>query len=228
MIRSRRSARSFLPTPLPLGEIEEILADAQSSPSNSNTQPWTVHVVSDPKRRVISERMLEQFEAGRQSPDFTSGYGDGTYADRAGAHGATLYGALGIERADAERRLEVQRDNLRFYGAPHVAFLFMPMIGDGVRTASDIGMYAQTFLLSLEARGYNGIPQTMVGMYADDVRAVLEVPDDMKLLFGISFGTADPTEPVNDLRMHRLPVASTAVVHDGRSEAASSPPERQA
>ncbi|WP_285189411.1 nitroreductase [Rhodococcus sp. MEB041] len=218
LLRARPSTRAFLPTPLPMADITDILEDAQTSPSNSNTQPWTVHVVSDPKRRVISERMLAQFEAGRQSPDFTLGYGDGRYSDRAGAHGATLYGALGIERADAERRLELQRENLRFYGAPHVAFLFMPMIGDGVRTAGDIGMCAQTFLLSLESRGYAGIPQTMLGMYADDVRAVLDVSDDMKLLFGISFGTADPSEPINDLDMHRLPVADTVVVHDERSQ----------
>jgi hypothetical protein len=43
-------------------------------------------------------------------------------------------------------------------------------------------------------------------MYADVVRDVLGVPDDLKLLFGISFGTADPAAAINDLRMHRLPI----------------------
>jgi nitroreductase len=118
-----------------------------------------------------------------------------------------------VARSDVEGRREVVRENLRFYGAPHVAFLFMPALGDGVRTAGDVGMYAQTFLLSLTARGFHGIPQTILGMYADTVRGTLGISDDLKLLFGISFGHADPSAPVNDLRMHRLPLGDSVVVH---------------
>ncbi|MFD9319117.1 nitroreductase family protein [Streptomyces sp. NPDC060053] len=44
------------------------------------------------------------------------------------------------------------------------------------RTAGDIGMYAQNFLLSLAARGLAGIPQTVLGVYADTVREFLGVP----------------------------------------------------
>ena len=50
--------------------------------------------------------------------------------------------------------------NYSFFNAPHVALLFMPSFGDNVRVGSDIGMYGQTFLLSLAARGRGGIPQT--------------------------------------------------------------------
>jgi nitroreductase len=165
-------------------------------------------------RDAISEGMLRAYEEERASPDFTSGYGDGLYAERAQRHGATLYEAYGVARSDVEGRSDVVRDNLRFYGAPHAAFLFMPVLGDGVRTAGDIGMYAQTFLLSLTARGFHGIPQTILGMYADVVREVLGIPDELKLLFGISFGTADPEAKVNDLRMHRLPVEQSVVIHE--------------
>jgi nitroreductase len=195
-------------------DIRGVLEDAQTSPSNSNTQPWHVHVASGAARDAVSARMLRDYDDGRTSPDFTADYGDGLYAERAQRHGATLYGTWGIARSDVERRSEVVRDNLRFYGAPHVAFLFMPVLGDGVRTAGDIGMYAQTFLLSLTARGFHGIPQTVLGMYADTVREVLGVPGDLKLLFGISFGTADSADPINDLRMHRLPIGHSAVLHD--------------
>ncbi|MCG5434084.1 nitroreductase [Mycobacterium sp. MYCO198283] len=214
LLRSRYSVRRFLPNPLTAEDIRGVLEDAQTSPSNSNTQPWVVHVVSGGVRDAVSEAMLRAYEDDRPSPDFTAGYGDGPYAERAQRHGATLYGALGVARSDVEGRRDVVRDNLRFYGAPHAAFLFMPLLGDGVRTAADIGMYAQTFLLSLTARGFHGIPQTILGMYADAVREVLGVPSELKLLFGISFGTADPSAPVNDLRMHRLPIEDSVVLHD--------------
>ncbi|WP_264079682.1 nitroreductase family protein, partial [Mycolicibacter algericus] len=111
-----------------------------------------------------------------------------------------------MARSDVEGRRDHGAALYQSCGAPHVAFLFMPALGDGVRTAGDIGMYAQTFLLSLTARGFHGIPQTVLGMYADTVRNTLGISDDLKLLFGISFGHADPSAPVNDLRMHRLPL----------------------
>ena len=43
-IRNRHSPRAFLPEPMPVEDIKQVLEDAQSAPSNSNTQPWNVHV----------------------------------------------------------------------------------------------------------------------------------------------------------------------------------------
>ena len=90
----------------------------------------------------------------------------------------------------------------------------MPQFGDGVRVAGDMGMYAQTFLLALEAHGLAGIPQTMLGSYADVVRESLGIKPQMKLLFGISFGRADPEGPASQYRMERVPLAESVVVHD--------------
>ncbi|MGY5281850.1 nitroreductase family protein [Nocardia gipuzkoensis] len=95
-------------------------------------------------------------------------------------------------------------------GAPHVALLFMPALGDGVRTAGDIGMCAQNFLLSPASRGFAGIPRTML---ASAVRALLDVPADLELLFGISFGTADQAAPVNAVGMTRIPLRRSVVLH---------------
>jgi nitroreductase len=213
LLQSRRSARQFLRTPMSAADIRAVLEDAQRAPSNSNTQPWVVHVVSGAKRDALAAELVRAFEEERLSPDFTADYGQDVYLQRSQAHAAVIYGTLGVDRSDADGRRDVVRDNLRFYGAPHVAFLFMPLLGDGVRTAGDIGMYAQNFLLSLTARGFHGIPQTILGMYADVVRSGLDISDDYKLLFGISFGTADPDAPVNRIRMHRLPVEQSVVMH---------------
>jgi nitroreductase len=199
---------------VPASDIRGVLEDAQTAPSNSNTQPWTVHVVSGSARDALSEALLKAYEEDRTSLDFTADYGQGVHLERSFRHGAKLYGTLGIGRQDHEGRKEVVRENLRFYGAPHVALLFMPLLGDGVRTAGDIGMYAQNFLLSLTARGYRGIPQTILGMYADTVRRTLGVPEDLKLLFGISFGTDDRTSPMHNIDIGRVPLRESVVLHD--------------
>jgi len=63
--------------------------------------------------------------------------------------------------------------------------------------------YAQTFLLALTAHGLGGIPQTSLGFYADTVRAVLEIPENYKTLFGMSFGHPDLTATENVTRLGR-------------------------
>ncbi|WP_028473834.1 nitroreductase [Nocardioides alkalitolerans] len=214
VLRTRSSARRFLPTPLPADDIRAVLEDAQRAPSNSNTQPWVVHLVSGATRDTLAERLSAAFDGGETTPDFTGDYGGGRYLRRSHDHSAAVYGSMGIERSDHHGRQRAVRRNLDFYGAPHTALLFMPMLGDGVRAAGDVGMYAQNFLLSLTARGYRGIPQTMIGHYADTVRDVLDIPADLKLLFAISFGRADETEPTNDLVMDRVPLHESVTVHD--------------
>ncbi|MFJ9036923.1 nitroreductase [Streptomyces sp. NPDC102406] len=214
LARTRHSPRQFLPTPLSPADIRAVLEDAQTAPSNSNTQPWNVHVVSGAARDALSEALLKAHEADRVSLDFTADYGDSVHRDRSHEHAAIVYGKRGVGRSDHEGRREVIRENLRFYGAPHVALLFMPVLGDGVRAAGDLGMYAQNFLLSLTARGHRGIPQAILGVYADTVRETLGISGDLKLLFGIAFGTGDRTSPMYDIGMGRVPLQQSVVLHD--------------
>ncbi|AKZ60272.1 putative p-nitrobenzoate reductase [Streptomyces ambofaciens ATCC 23877] len=214
LARTRHSPRQFLSTPLPPSDIRGVLEDAQTAPSNSNTQPWNVHVVSGAARDSLSRELLKAFEEDRTSLDFTADYGQGIHRDRSHEHAAIVYGTRGVARSDQEGRREVIRENLRFYGAPHVALLFMPVLGDGVRAAGDIGMYAQNFLLSLTARGYRGIPQAVLGVYADTVRQTLGISEDLKLLFGIAFGTGDQTSPMYGIDVGRVPLQHSVVLHD--------------
>ncbi|MFD4874441.1 nitroreductase family protein [Streptomyces sp. NPDC058420] len=53
--RSRRSPLRFLPTALSPSDIRGVLEDAQTAPSNRNTQPWTVHVVSGTARAALGK-----------------------------------------------------------------------------------------------------------------------------------------------------------------------------
>jgi nitroreductase len=89
----------------------------------------------------------------------------------------------------------------------------MRPVGDNVRAAADVGMYAQTFLLSLAARGLGGVPQTSLGMFADTIREVLGLPPDLLMLFGISFGYPDEASPANRLVMERDPVSASVTFH---------------
>ncbi|MFE6031707.1 nitroreductase [Streptomyces niveus] len=216
-VHARHSVRSFRPIPLSPSDIRAVLEDAQAAPSNCNTQPWTVHVVSGAARDALSKEIIKADEEGHYSLDFTfdnADFGDGIYMNRLHDYGATLSKATGLRREDRQARTEAARFGLNFFGAPHAAFLFMPTFGDNVRAGGDMGMYGQNFLLSLAARGFAGVPQTHLGFFADTVREFLEVPEDLKLMFGISFGIADETAPVNNVRTARAPLAESVFLHD--------------
>lgn len=73
--------------------------------------------------------------------------------------------------------------------------------------------YGQTFLLSLTAHGLGGIPQTMLGFYADTIREGLGGHPSLKLLFGISFGYPDKTSPANNYRIGKAPITDSVTLH---------------
>lgn len=216
VVRERHSVRAFLSTPVPNEVIRAILVDAQHSPSNCNSQPWEVHVVSGAKRDALSTAILAADDAGHVIPDFpfaTSDFCD-VYRERTAAQGKAYYEAIGVAREDFDERRTASQLNLKFFNAPHVALLFMPPVGGNeMRVAGDLGMYGQTFLLSLTAHGLGGIPQTMLGFYADTIREELGIDPANKLLFGISFGYPDPESAANRYRIKKAPIEESITFH---------------
>ena len=51
IVSSRRSMRDFKPDPVPQDIIASVFGGAQRAPSNCNTQPWFVHVVTGERWR---------------------------------------------------------------------------------------------------------------------------------------------------------------------------------
>lgn len=198
---------------MPAEVIREVLLDAQAAPSNSNTQPWHVHVVGGQQLKDLSAALISEFDAHGLTPDFTTDYGDGPHPGRSVALAKKMYGLLGIAREDKEARVEFVRENLRFFGAPHAALLFIPPLGDRIRAAFDQGTYAENLLLSLHARGYHGIPQGMISLLAPTVREQLGVAEEYKLVTAITFGRADESSPVFRTDPGRVPLSETVTVH---------------
>jgi nitroreductase len=49
---AHRTVRAFSPQPLPAGTLETLVAAAQSAPTSSNLQAWSVVAIEDPARRA--------------------------------------------------------------------------------------------------------------------------------------------------------------------------------
>lgn len=206
IVESRRSVRAFTPQVASDALLEEIFTQAQRAPSNCNTQPWFTAVVTGERCRALAAKVATAMSQGQMSMDFPySGIYEGVYKERQRDAANQLYSAQNIAREDKVRRNEAFMSNFDFFGAPHVAFLFLPE-EFGLREAADLGMYAQTLMLSLTAHGLASCPQTALSFMADLVRAELDIPATNKLLFGISFGYEDTAHPANACRVERAPL----------------------
>lgn len=213
VLNNRRSVRGFLPTPVPEAQLRKIFELAQRAPSNCNTQPWVVHVVSGQKLEALRGMLPQNTMQGKMTLDFPySGKYDGAYKERQYDAANQMYSALNIPREEKHKRMEVFLRNYSFFGAPHVAFLFLPE-PFGLREAADIGMYAQSLMLTLTANGLASCPQTSLGFHADAVREALGLDPSYKLLFGISFGYEDTQDPINNARVGRATLGETTVFH---------------
>ncbi|MEV5976654.1 nitroreductase [Streptomyces sp. NPDC052114] len=214
LIRGRHATRAFRPDAVPADTVRAIFSLAGAAPSNSNAQPWRVEVASGATRERLADALREAHAEKRTSVDFP--YAETMYTqahqERRSAFGAELYGALGIGLDDHAARAAYDAESLRFYGAPHVAFLFVDGDG-GARLAADVGAYMQTLLLAMTAYGVDSCPQGLLSFYADTVRGELDVTGG-KLLVGISFGYADASAPVNRVATGRAALEATTAFHD--------------
>lgn len=201
-ITERRSTRLFLrDKPVPPALVDEALTLAMRAPSNSNVQPWHLILASGPARDRLVEALLE--EAHAASPKVP-------VLPEAFAHmrrdlGALVYGSMGIARHDAEgRRIAVLR-NWEFFRAPLAGVVCMHRNLDYV-DGIGVGMFVQTLLLALTARGLGTCVQVSIAGYPDIVREQLDISEDMRVLCGLAIGYPDPAFPANVLRVPRNPV----------------------
>lgn len=197
IVNARKSVRAFKADAVPQDLLDDVFNASLRAPSNCNTQPWQVHVASGAAVEQLRGVLPGSFMKGEFTMDFPyDGSYEGVYKERQYGAAQALYDALGIKREEKDKRNEAFMRNFTFFDAPHVAFLFLPE-PFGLREACDLGMYAQTLMLSMVAHGLGCCPQTALSFQADLIRETLGIESNNKLVFGISFGFEDTEEPVN-------------------------------
>lgn len=213
VVAARHSLRAYLPQPAGADTLNTIFSVAGHAPSNCNTQPWQVHVASGEQLEVLRRDMPDRFMSGDFTMDFPyDGAYDGVYKERQHAAAIALYDAVGITREEKDKRHVQFMRNFTFFDAPHVAFLFLPE-PFGLREAADLGMYAQTLMLTLTAHGMGSCPQTALSFQADYVREQLGVAANNKLIFGLSFGYPDTSAAANSCVTDRAELSDIVTFH---------------
>ncbi|GAA4544061.1 nitroreductase [Pseudonocardia xishanensis] len=204
----RHSTRAFRPDPVPRDVVDKILAIAQRAPSWCNTQPWHVTITRGAETEAFREGLSEHATSQPMVTDFEfPGEYRGEYRNRRREAGIALYSALGITREDRAASGRQMLENFRLFGAPHVAIVTTEE-HLGVYGAVDCGLYVQSFLLAAESLGVACIPQAALASHSDFIRRHFDLPDERRVLCGISFGYEDANHAANSFRTSRADLES--------------------
>lgn len=235
LLRSRRSVRDFRPDAIPAGVLDAILADANWAPSWSNTQPYRIAIASGELKDRLARELTARYDAGARAlaggtlgklKAFLTrdGLPDGDFKvhfdypaellPRRRATGFGLYELLGIDRKDHAARNAQMRRNFEFFGAPTAIFIFVHR-GLHEYAVFDAGIFLQSLMLSAEAHGLATCAQGALATWAGPVKAAFDVPQDYKLICGLSLGYSSD-HAVNGFNPGRGEVRELLIAARGR------------
>lgn len=212
LLDERWSCRGFLDQQVPRETIDRLLAIAQRTPSWCNSQPWHLTITSGEATVKLRDALLASFDGSGSDFEFPASY-QGIFQERRRESGWQLYDAVGIEKGDREASTAQALKNFEFFGAPHVAILTTEA-DLGVYGAVDCGLYVDTFLLAAQALGLGAIAQAALAARAPFLREWFGLPDNRKVVCGISFGFADPDHATATYRTSRAPIGDAATFVD--------------
>lgn len=222
-LASRRSTREFSSTPIPQDLLDQVLTDALTAPSWSNTRPFKVAVAQGEVRDAISAEFLNRWSVLSKIMRkgilnklriVYSRYGLPTsnrsiakpypaeLKPRAERVGKELYELFGVQRGDRDARDQQWAKNYSFFGAPVELFIFVHK-SLHIYAASDAGLMMQNLILSAHAHGLGTCAQGAVGIWEDVVRKEFEISKDYRLLCGIAIGYPSDS-PINQFGANRI------------------------
>ena len=181
--------------------IDELLKDALTAPSWSNTRPFKVAIATGAQRDRISHEFQNRWEVVstalrsnilKKAIFFLKRYGLPTsnrmiskpyvaeLKPRAQRVGKEMYEFIGVKRSDRVARDKQWAKNYEFFGAPTVIFVF---VHSGLHEFSiqDAGILEQTIMLSAHANGLGTCAQGSIATWASPVKAEFEIPKDYKI-----------------------------------------------
>jgi len=213
-LRTRRAIRQFLPTPVPLGTVEALVALASRAPSGSNIQPWRVRVVAGAVRDRLCASILAAIDRdGEERYKREWNYYPVKWVEpfqgRRRKVGWDLYSLLGIGKGDHEASAAYRRRNFEFFGAP-VGMIFTLDEDLEIGSWLDLGIFLGSLMTAARGAGLDTCPQAAFAHLHEVIRAVLGMERREIVICGLALGYADENAVINRLTTERAPVGEFA------------------
>ena len=214
---SRRSVRAFLPRPVPLDLLTRLLTLAAQAPSNSNSQPWHVHILTGDAKKRLGKAIVQELETHGRAVSTEFPYQPAEWPEpflsRRRSFGESLYlDQLGIDPADTASRHAHHIRNYDFFGAPIGLILTVsryPLAGALI----DAGLFLQGLATAARAHGLDSCLQASFIDFHPIIRQHLRIPDDRFTVCGVSLGYADRNHRLDTLRTKREPLSAFVTFH---------------
>jgi nitroreductase len=211
VIRGRRSLRAFLSTPVEIDDIKAILEVSSRAPSGTNTQPWTVYVLTGGTLKRLSDAILSAHNDADVAKTHVEEYKyypvewRTPFLERRRKVGWDLYALLGLGRENKAGMHAQHGRNYQFFDAPvGLIFTIDRLMEQG--SWLDYGMFLQNIMLAARARGLDTCPQAAFTQYHRIIAEQLNFPDEQMLVCGMSLGYADFSKIENSLITERSTV----------------------
>ena len=220
-VKSRRSVRGFLDKPVEKVILKELLETALRSPSGTNVQPCHLHVLTGESLKTFSQSITQTFLDTYAKQDKADKWEYEVYPDtfpepylsRRRKVGFDLYSLAGVERGDIEGGLLQSSLNYQFFGAP-VGIIITAYPESPIGVLVDSGCLLQTIMLIARQYGLHTCPQAAWVAYPTQVKEALGIPNEYKVMIGLSLGYEDPNIAVNKLKTQRIPLDECATFYD--------------
>jgi nitroreductase len=219
-IKNRSSKRKFVPQAIDKEIQLDILNAAQMTPSGANMQPWITYAISNENvLKEIGDTIIETMNSGVVNDQFIQYYPlnwKNPYKKRRIETGVGLYSLMGVDRKDTATRTQMWHDNFRWFGAQTVFFVFTDKANiDGAQGALiDCGAYMQSIMLAAQEYGIDSCPQGSTTEFGKVVAKVLNVPENLALLYSIVLGYADTQAKINTYQPLRVPLEESVTFID--------------
>jgi len=213
-IRTRKSVRSFLPTPVERSTVEELLALASRAPSGSNIQPWRVRVIAGEAKERLTRAIFDAiardgFEPYQREWNYYPVQWREPFLGRRRKIGWDMYSLLGVAKGDFEGTQQARLRNYEFFGAP-VGMIFTLDEDLEIGGWLDLGIFLGAIMIAARGRGLDTCPQAAFADFHRVIRPLLHIPDKEIIVCGMALGHIDPAAPVNALVTERAPVSDFA------------------
>jgi len=219
-INNRTSKRRFLDKKVPKEIQEKILKAAAMTPSGANMQPWSVYAISNKDiLKEIGDAIIEKMDAGVEHDQFIQYYPINwvnPYKKRRITTGVGLYKLMDVDRKDTAKRVDMWKDNFRWFGASTVFFIFTDSanIDNSQGALIDCGAYMQTLMLAAQEFGVDSCPQGSTTEFGKVIAKVLDTPPNLSLLYSVVLGYADKEALINTYQPERVALEESVTFID--------------
>ncbi len=200
-IKERKSIRAFKPEPVPKGTIEEILRLTVHAPSAINLQPWEFVVVTGEEKARLGRRLTKAYHE-RQiscSPGNVKPLPK-TYGKR-GAKTLALMKPF-FEEMGVDPDQYINEQSCNFYGASVAILLCLDDSFPNARMV-DIGTALGYLVLAAHEFGLGTCPIGLITAYEDDIKDLLNIPENKNVVIGVALGYPDWSVPINRFKSQR-------------------------